>query len=103
MASNNKSLIFLNLQVDEIWTRDVYTVSADISDQQAADVAKALANPVLQQGVVGETLPEGNCAFLVSVGFKPGVTDNVGRSAKEAVSDIIGRTLRDGRKDFQFY
>ena len=91
---------FLNLQVDEIWTRDVYTVSADISDQQAADVAKALANPVLQQGVVGETLPEGNCAFLVSVGFKPGVTDNVGRSAKEAVSDIIGRTLRDDEKIF---
>lgn len=91
---------FLNLNIAEVWTRDVYTISADISDEQASAVAKALTNPVLQNGVVGETLPAGNCAFLVSVGFKPGVTDNVGRSAKEAVSDIIGRTLRDDEKIF---
>ena len=89
---------FLNIKIAEVWTRDVYTVSADISDEQASAVAKALTNPVLQNGVVGETLPAGNCVFLVSVGFKPGVTDNVGRSAKEAVSDIIGRTLRDDEK-----
>ncbi|MFA7185331.1 MAG: hypothetical protein WC082_10575, partial [Victivallales bacterium] len=89
---------FLNLTTAAVWTRDVYTVSADISDKEAVAVAEALANPVLQQGVVGETMPEGNCSFLVSVGFKPGVTDNVGRSAKEAVSDIIGRTLRDDEK-----
>ncbi len=86
---------FLNLKIAEVWTRDVYTVSAEISAEQARAVVKALTNPVLQNGVIGETLPAGNCAFLVSVGFKPGVTDNVGRSAKEAVSDIIGRTLRD--------
>lgn len=91
---------FLNLEIADVWTRDVYTVSADISGEQAGIVAKALANPVLQKGIVGETLPEGNCAFLVSVGFKPGVTDNVGRSAKEAVSDIIGRSLRDDEKIF---
>jgi phosphoribosylformylglycinamidine synthase subunit PurSL len=91
---------FLNLKIAEVWTRDVYTISADISDEQASAVAKALTNPVLQNGVIGETLPEGDCAFLVSVGFKPGVTDNVGRSAKEAVSDIIGRTLRDDEKIF---
>ena len=91
---------FLNLKIAEVWTRDVYTVSADISDRQAAAVAKALANPVLQAGIVGETIPEGNCPFLVSVGFKPGVTDNVGRSAKEAVSDIIGRPLGENEKIF---
>ena len=91
---------FLNLNIAEVWTRDVYTILADISGEQASAVAKALTNPVLQKGVVGETLPEGDCAFLVSVGFKPGVTDNVGRSAKEAVSDIIGRTLRDDEKIF---
>ena len=91
---------FLHLKIAEVWTRDVYTVSADISDDQARSVAKALSNPVLQNGVVGETIPEGKCAFLVSIGFKPGVTDNVGRSAKEAVSDIIGRPLRDDENIF---
>ncbi|MDD5697741.1 MAG: AIR synthase-related protein [Victivallaceae bacterium] len=91
---------FLNLKVDDVRTRDVYTVAADISGAQAAAAAEALANPVLQRGVIGETPPPGNCRFLVSVGFRPGVTDNVGRSAKEAVGDIIGRPLRNEEKIF---
>ncbi|QSH41775.1 AIR synthase-related protein [Lentisphaerota bacterium ZTH] len=91
---------FLNIDVDQVRTRDVYTVSADINDEQAAAVARGLANPVLQSGTVGESIPEAAADWLVSVGFKPGVTDNVGRSAKEAVGDIIGRKLRDGEKVF---
>jgi phosphoribosylformylglycinamidine synthase len=91
---------FLNLKVDQVWTRDVYTVKADINDEQALKVAQELANPVLQKGLVGESMPEQPCEWMISVGFKPGVTDNVGRSAKEAVSDIIGRKLRDDEKIF---
>ncbi len=88
---------FLGLQVDEVKTRDVYTVSADIDDRQAARVAQELANPVLQSGVVGESKYSGSdaCDWLIAVGFRPGVTDNVGRSAQEAIGDIIGRKLRE--------
>ena len=88
---------FLGLQVDEVKTRDVYTVSADIDDQQVARVARELANPVLQSGVVGESKYSGSdaCDWLIAVGFRPGVTDNVGRSAQEAIGDIIGRKLRE--------
>ncbi len=83
---------FLNIKVDQVRTRDVYTVSADITDAEAAKVARELANPILQNGSVGETTA-GNCNWLVSVGFRPGVTDNVGRTAREAIGDIIGRKL----------
>jgi phosphoribosylformylglycinamidine synthase subunit PurSL len=88
---------FLGLQVDEVKTRDVYTVSADINDQQAAVVARELANPVLQSGIVGESkfTAQDCCDWLIAVGFRPGVTDNVGRSAQEAIGDIIGRKLRE--------
>ncbi len=88
---------FLGLQVDEVKTRDVYTVSADIDDRQAARVAQELANPVLQSGVVGESKYSSSdaCDWLIAVGFRPGVTDNVGRSAQEAIGDIIGRKLRE--------
>lgn len=85
---------FLKINVDRVRTRDVYTVSADITDAEAAKVARELANPILQSGSVGETPAEG-CDWLVSVGFRPGVTDNVGRTAHEAIGDIIGRKLRD--------
>ena len=71
-----------------------FPISADISAEEADRVARDLANPVLQKGIVGET-KEGGFDWLVAVGFLPGVTDNVGRSAHEAVSDIVGRHLRD--------
>lgn len=93
---------FLKVTVDRVRTRDVYTVKAGISSEQAKQIATELAHPVLQRGVVGETRPEADNCFdwLVIVGFKPGVTDNVGRSAREAIGDIIGRKLTQEEKAF---
>ncbi|MFA7230777.1 MAG: AIR synthase-related protein [Victivallaceae bacterium] len=91
---------FLKIKLDAVWTRDVYTICADITHDQALKVATDLANPVLQQGLVGESRPETPCDWLVSVGFKPGVTDNVGRTAQEAVGDIIGRNLKSDEHIF---
>ncbi|MBE6404038.1 MAG: phosphoribosylformylglycinamidine synthase, partial [Lentisphaerae bacterium] len=87
---------FLKIQIDGVRTRDVYTVSADITPADAARIAEYLTNPVLQVSRVGGkalTADDNGCRYLVIVGFKPGVTDNVGRTAKEAVADIIGRKL----------
>ena len=84
----------LNITVEQVKTRNVYTVSADISLEEAENVARELANPVLQLGTVGKPT-KSNCDWLVAVGFRPGVTDNLGRSAHEAIGDIIGRHLRD--------
>lgn len=88
---------FLKLDIGELRTRDVYTVSADITPAQAEAAAKEIANPVLQKGIVGETRfsEKDACDYLVRVGFRQGVTDNVGRSAHEAIGDIVGRKLRD--------
>jgi phosphoribosylformylglycinamidine synthase len=85
---------FLKLPVDKVRTRDVYTICADISPAQSAQIAAELSNPVLQKGISGETRKTA-CDWLIVVGFRPGVTDNVGRSAHEAIGDIIGRKLRD--------
>ncbi len=92
---------FLKLSVDKVLSRDVYTVAADITPEEAVKVAELLVNPVLQSYRIGEktsanfkALPP--CDYMIAVGFKPGVTDNVGRTAKSAVGDILGRRLEAG-------
>ncbi len=90
---------FLEIHVDEILSRDVYTVSAHISTNEAEKIAAELKNPVLQSSCLGETRNTG-CAWLVAVGFRPGVTDNVGRTAEAAAGDIIGRELREDESIF---
>ena len=97
-AALKKITDFLQENVVSVRTRDVFTVSADIDRSQAEKIAKELANPVLQYYKVGETVPGEVFDFdwVVAVGYRPGVTDNVGRTAREAVGDIIGRKLLPG-------
>ena len=89
---------FLGITLDGVRTRDVYTVSADISAADAAKLADLLYNPVLQCWEVGGTR-SGNYvalekpAFVLVVGYRPGVTDNVGRTFRAAAADILGRPL----------
>jgi phosphoribosylformylglycinamidine synthase len=87
------------LPVNGIRTRDVYLLAADLAAAEAAAIAAELAHPVLQRGIVGETRGVA-CDWLIRVGFRPGVTDNVGRTAHEAVGDIVGRRLRDDEQVF---
>ena len=93
-ATKAKIGTLLGLDVENVKTRDVYTLSANISQDEAEKIAVELTNPVLQRGVVGESSAD-SCDWIVVVGFRPGVTDNVGRSAHEAMGDIIGRDLSD--------
>jgi len=98
-ATKAKIGTLLGLDVEKVKSKDVYTLSANISQAEAEKIAVELTNPVLQRGVVGESAVDG-CDWLVSVGFRPGVTDNVGRSAHEAMGDIIGRDLSDDEHVF---
>jgi len=87
--------------VEDLRTRDVFTVCADITREEAERIARELANPVTQDWVIGETKnPPIQYDFLAAVGFRPGVTDNVARTAHEAIGDIIGRKLRKDEQVF---
>ena len=96
---------FLNFPVEKVLSRDVYTVSGSFSEKEVRQIAALLYNPVLQGWRVGAATSENfqslpPCDFLIRVGFKPGVTDNVGRSARAAISDILGRPLREDEHVF---
>lgn len=58
-------------------------------------MAIEFAGPVVRQGAVGR-VDDGPFDVAVSVGFKPGVTDPVGKSARVAIEDLLGRKLGAG-------
>ena len=75
-------------------TRDVYRVDADLDEAEARRVLAELVDPVTQAGALGRLeLGDGPYDVVVTVGAKPGVTDPIGRSAKVAVEDTLGRGL----------
>ena len=87
---------FLHLSVDKVRTIDVYTVDADLSAAEiAAAAAGPFSDPVIQHYSIDQAAAAG-FDFLVEVGFRAGVTDNVGRTAGEAIGYQLGRRLKQG-------
>ncbi|MFU8819029.1 MAG: AIR synthase-related protein [Desulfurivibrio sp.] len=86
----------LHYAVDEVRTIKVFTVEAEISPEQlAAAAAGPYCDPVTQEYsleslALGQELPFDWC---IEVGFRPGVTDNEGHTAAQALELLLGRRL----------
>ncbi len=79
----------LGIEVREVKTIDVYTIDAALSNEQLNFLGENLfSDPVIQEFSVQEPLAK-DFDWLVEVGFKPGVTDNVGKTTKEAIKDVL--------------
>ena len=83
----------LHINVENVRTLDVYTIDADISNEQINILGEELfADPVIQ--VYSHKPLAKDFSWLIEVGFKPGVTDNVGATAKKASEDILKTTIK---------
>ncbi len=89
---------FLHLPVNGVRTRDVYSLCAELDKGAAKGIAREINNPVIQQFRLNQS--DADCHWLLVIGFRPGVTDNVARSARAAIQDLIGRELCEGEEVF---
>ena len=83
----------LGIALEQVRTLDIYTVDAQLSAAELEAAASGpFSDPVIQEYAVNKPLAH---AFdvLIEVGFRPGVTDNVGRTAREALEYLLGRKL----------
>lgn len=86
----------LKMTVSRVETIEVYTIEGDLSEKEAVEIAELLfADPITQRFSVNRPLAR-DFDWLIEVGFLPGVTDNVGRTAKETVETYLGRSLGPG-------
>lgn len=93
------------LPVDSASAISVYTLEMDLSDEEKGRVARELfTDPITERFAIdahlagaGPVDPSGpGFDYLVEVGYKPGVTDNVGRSSREGIADLLERPLAEG-------
>lgn len=81
---------FFSLPLRDCRTRDVYKIDIPLKQREVREVRKAFTDPVIAVSAEGR-LRTPAFDWLVEIGFKPGVTDNVGRTARVVVEDLIGR------------
>jgi phosphoribosylformylglycinamidine synthase II len=94
-AVGAKARRFLRLPIRSCRTRDVYKVDVALSPAELQDVQRAFTDPVTSRSAILR-LPPPVFDWMVEVGFKPGVTDNVGTTACAVVQDVIERPLTRG-------
>ena len=86
----------LAIDLDDVRTIDVYTVDAQLSDEEIQAAANGpFCDPVVQEVSINRPLAR-DFDLLIEVGYRPGVTDNVGRTAKEAIQYLSGRPFAAG-------
>jgi len=73
----------------------VYTIDSDL-DKDILQILRddAFVDPVIQEGYLDKPVPMTG-DWAIEVGFKPGVTDNVGRTAKEVIESLSGRRFEE--------
>lgn len=76
---------------------EVYTIDDDLSEPDALQAGnELLSDPIIQQFSLNAPLfppSQLKFQFAVSVGFRPGVKDNAGETARDAISELLGRKL----------
>jgi phosphoribosylformylglycinamidine synthase len=83
----------LKIKVDSVNTVDVYTIDSNSSENELKVLGKELfSDTVIQNFSVNKNISR-DFDWIIEVGFKPGVTDNVGKTAKEAIEDVIKRKI----------
>ena len=87
-----KARKFLKVAVRSCHTRDVYKVDMALKTSEQRRIRDAFSDPVIAQAALGR-LRAPKFDWLVEVGFKPGVTDNVGHTARAVVQDVLDREL----------
>jgi phosphoribosylformylglycinamidine synthase len=87
---------FLHIPVTGVSTLDIYTVDAELTTEELQKAASGpFSDHVIQEWSI-DSPRAGEFDFVVEVGFRPGVTDNVGRTAREAIEYLTGRPFRAG-------
>jgi phosphoribosylformylglycinamidine synthase len=90
-----RSLGFL---IEELHLVDVYTIATDVRDFNREDllqIASQLMNPVVQECLVDDPtrMPFDHA---IEIGFLPGVTDNVGTTARQTIEDFFSIKFGEG-------
>ncbi len=66
-----------------------YLISHKLGKDKIIKLAESLTNPILENYYINKSPRVGRFSYAIEIGFKPGVTDNVGHTVKEIATDLL--------------
>ncbi|MBI2623370.1 MAG: phosphoribosylformylglycinamidine synthase [Candidatus Liptonbacteria bacterium] len=81
-------------KVERVAVVDSYVIDAPFNQRQLQRAGKLLANPLLETFSMNASTPSQEFDWAIEIGARPGVTDNMGATAREVIADGIRRKFR---------
>ena len=98
LKSRTDKIRSLGISIEKLHLIDVYTIatsSRDFTIDELCRIGAQLINHVVQEYTV-DTATEADFDYAIEVGFLPGVTDNVGTTAKQTIEDYYSIRFKEG-------
>ena len=91
----NAIIIDLGIYVDKVLAINVYTLEGGgLSASELEFLAREVfSDPIIEKYTIDFPLAQYFDGTIVEIGFKPGVTDNIGRTSKEAIKDALKKDI----------
>lgn len=83
-------------KIKTVEVRDCYTIDAAIKKNDLEKIARIFASPLLEEALINPCEKQKKFDWTIEIGFLPGVTDNVGNTAKETIEDFLKKKFKNG-------
>lgn len=88
-ATRKRILAELGIELEKVSIIEVYTIDKELSLESLDKVRRELfTDPLTQESAVNKPLGQ-EFDWAIEVGFLPGVTDNVGKTSREAIEELL--------------
>ncbi len=75
--------------VDKVQVADVYTISKNFSNEEKEKIVNTLINPIVESASFSLPFAPESFDWAVEIAYLPGVTDNLGRTVRESIEDLL--------------
>ena len=76
-------------KIKAVVTADIYTINKAFNADEKDKIGRMLTNPIFEAYSVDALTPPKHFDFVIETGYLPGVTDNVGHTAREGIEDLL--------------
>ena len=76
---------------------DSYVIDARLTIHEYRAIARIFIDQLVQTATVNSANAQTRFNWAIEVGYLPGVTDNVGSTAKETIEDFLKKKFEDGQ------
>ncbi|MBI2889046.1 MAG: phosphoribosylformylglycinamidine synthase [Candidatus Liptonbacteria bacterium] len=85
-------------KIEHVAVMDSYVIDAPLNQRQLQRAGKLLANPLLETFSIGALAPTQEFDWVIEIAPRPGVTDNIGTTAREVLEDGLRKKFKAGEK-----